>query len=108
MKLKQKSQMTGRELCDLEGYIFPILASFDEANQEAQKKAFLDLVKTDGEEITKLCYTKDDGAKLEEINEAYRFTLMTDLPNILSFIMKTEEQETGKPQTKTRKIPIKR
>jgi hypothetical protein len=108
MKLKQKLHMTGRELCDLEGYIFPILASFDESNEENQKKAFLDLIKSDGEELVKLCYSKDDGSKLEEINEAYRFTLMTDLPNILGFIMNTDEVTAGKPQTKTKKIPIKR
>jgi len=108
MKLKQKAQMTGRELCDLEGYIFPILAGFEEDNEQEQKKVFLELINTDGEELVKLCYTKDDDSKIEEVNEAYRFTLMTDLPNILGFIMNTDEVAAGKPQTKTKKIPIKR
>ena len=108
MKLKNKSQMTGRELCDLEGYVFPILSSFGE-DADSQKKAFLELIKNDGENVVKLCYTKDDGSKLEEINETYRFALMTDMPNILSFILDIDgQQEEGKPQVKSTPRKIRR
>ena len=108
MKLKNKSQMTGRELCDLEGYVFPILSSFGE-DANSQKKAFLELIKNDGENVVKLCYTKNDGSKLEEINEVYRFTLMKDMPNILGFILDTDgQQEEGKPQVKSTPRKIRR
>ena len=98
MILKQKSQMTGKELCDIEGLIFPIIADSEE-NKESQKKAFIGLIKDNGTEIVKLCYTKDDGSKIEEINEEYRFKVMQDFPRIMEFVFEIpKEQDEGKPQ----------
>jgi hypothetical protein len=99
MKLKTKSQMTNRELCDIEGLIFPIIAEAD-GSVSNQKKAFIDLITTSGEELVKLCYTSDNGSKLEEVNEKYRFTLMQDFPIIMSFVFEeiSETPTEGKPQ----------
>ena len=97
MILKEKSQMTGKELCDIEGLIFPIIADAEE-NQESQKKAFIKLINDNGIEIVKLCYTKDDGSKIEEVNEKYRFQIMQDFPHIMEFVFETPKEQEGKPQ----------
>ena len=99
MILKQKSQMTGRELCDVEGLIFPIIAKADET-QKAQKDAFVELINNDGEQLVKLCYTNDDGSKIEQVNEKYRFQIMQDFPHIMEFVFETpkEAKGSGKPQ----------
>lgn len=103
MILKQKSQMTGRELCDLEGLIFPIISLLDENKDKkqmakAQKDAFVDLISKDGQELVKLCYTSDDGLKIEEVAEQYRFRLMQDFPHIMAFVFETtQDEKPGKP-----------
>lgn len=97
MILKQKSQMTGQELSEIEGYIFPIIAEADE-DHASQKKAFINLIKDNGEEIAKLCYTNDDGSKMEEIANKYRFQIMQDFPSIMQFVFETPKEDSGKPQ----------
>lgn len=98
MKLKQKSQMTGRELCDLEGIIFDVILDGGQT-REAQMESFMKIIKTNGEEIVKLCYTKEDGAKIEEVNEPYRRKMLEDFPYIMEFIFETPKgDEAGKPK----------
>ena len=93
--LKDKNQMTNKELKDLEAIIFPIIVEHGEDN-EALKKAFVSLIKDKGEEVSKLVY-KD----IQE--EPFLFQLMQDFPNVLSYVFEASEQ--GKPQaTKPQRI----
>jgi len=93
--LKEKNQMTNRELKDLEAIVFPIIVEHGEDN-EALKKAFVSLIKDKGEEVAKLVYK-------DMQDEPFLFQLMQDFPNVLGYVF--EAPQEGKPQaTKPQRI----
>lgn len=107
MILKNKSEMTGRDLCDVEGLLFPLLASADNSTGAIEKKVVMDFVSDHGEELVYLCYTNDDGSPIEEINGAYRIRLLEDFAHITNFFMETEEKKPERPKT-ARKVTTKK
>ena len=107
MKLKSKNQMTGKELCDLEGIIFPMLSQFPELSIK-DIKVMSDFIADNGEEIIKLCYVSDNGNAIQSVDEPYRMKLLEDFQNIINFIMDTGADDEGKPEKKVTKIDTKR
>ena len=107
MKLKSKNQMTGKELCDLEGIIFPMLSQFPELSKK-DVKVISDFVTDNGEEIVKLCYVSDNGNAIQNVDEPYRMKLLEDFQEIISFIMDTGADDEGKLGKKVTKIDTKR
>lgn len=104
MKLKNKSEMTGRQLCDLEEIVFPILLKIEGENPDPDLLS--GLIQKNGDKIVKLCYTLDNGSMIEEINEPYRMQLLQDFPNIFNFIF--EEKSSGKQEQTPAPMKIKR
>lgn len=97
MILKEKLDMADEEICDVEKLVFTAIAEAEE-KEESQRKAFMRLINSNGEEIVKLCYTNEDGSKIEEVNKKFRFQVLMDFPNIMEFVFETPEKQVGKPQ----------
>lgn len=100
MKLKTKNQMTGRELCDLEGVIFPYLADMDKSDQTKAQKAAVEMVNENWEAILTACYVNDDGSKITDTNIPARMTILQDFDKIIGFVLGNDQEktETKKPQ----------
>jgi hypothetical protein len=105
MKLKTKAQMTGRELCDLEGVIFPYLADMDKNDQDKAKKAAVNMVNDNWEFILSACYLNDDGTMIEDTEVPARMMILQDFDKIIGFVMGSDEK---KPEGETTPRPIKR
>lgn len=115
MKLKDKSKLTGKELCEIEGILFPLmmkrdnlLASLNPNDKESQSKIaetgmslINGLIIDHGIEIVKLCYVDDNGNEIKEVNFPFRMKLLEDMEKITAFIF--EEKSEGKSE----KTPIK-
>jgi len=107
MKLKSKNNMTGKELCDLEGIIFPMLSKYPELSSK-DMSVMQEFISENGEDIVKICYVSDNGNAIAAIEEPYRMKLLQDFQEIIGFIMDVEEKEEGKPQKTTTVINTKR
>ena len=107
MLLKNKGQMTGRELCDVEGLLFPLLANANDKTGAIDKKVIMEFVTNSGEELALLCYTNNDGSKMTEINGAYRIKLRENFQHITEFFMEVEEKKPTRQKT-ARKVTTKK
>ena len=87
MKLKTKAQMNGKELCELEGVIFPYLADMDGGDTSANKKAAINMVNDNRETILRTCYLNDDGTEITDFDIPSRMTIMQDFEKILGFVL---------------------
>lgn len=105
MKLKTKAQMTGRELCDLEGVIFPYLADMDKEDQGKVKKAAVEMVNDNWETILTACYLNDDGTVITDTEVPARMMILQDFDKIIGFVMGSDEK---KPEGVAAPRPIKR
>jgi hypothetical protein len=105
MILKTKAQMTGRELCDLEGVIFPYIADMDKADQSKARKAAVDMVNDNWELILSSCYLNDDGTVIEDTEVPARMMILQDFDKIIGFVMGTAEKkpEGGKAPQRIKK-----
>jgi hypothetical protein len=93
MKLKTKAQMTGRELCNLEGVIFPYLADMDKEDQNKAKKAAFNMVNDNWEFILSACYLNDDGSVITNTEVPTRFMILQDFDKIIGFVMGGDEKK---------------
>jgi hypothetical protein len=105
MKLKTKAQMTGRELCDLEGVFFPYLADMDKEDQNKAKKAAVEMVNDNWEFILSACYLNDDGTVITNTEVPARLMILHDFDKIIGFVMGSDEKKT---EGATAPRPIKR
>lgn len=101
MKLQDKEKLTGKELCDLEGIIFPVMASLDETSDKKDKQeALIGIVSRRGKDIVKLCYLDENNHRIEKVEFQYRMRLINDLPIIMSYVFGEQKNEDTKDSEK--------
>ena len=87
MKLREKAQLTGKELCDLEGIVFPVMAGLNENSTDKEKQeALVGMVSRRGKDIVKLCYLDEYNHKFDKVEMPYRIVLTEDMPKIIEYI----------------------
>lgn len=93
MKLKSKSQLTGRELCDLEGIIFNYIADINPNDAEKSKKEAVQMVNENWEDILIACYTNADGSAITDTNVPARMMILQDFDKIIGFVLDRSEDK---------------
>ena len=105
MKFKGVDNLTGKELCDIEEFIFPVIGGIDEKDIKGTAgKELLQLIQEHGEEIVKICYMNDDGSEIIEINENYRMRLMKEALIPVMTKLFSGGDDKGKSKTNPKKI----
>ena len=105
MKLRDKSQLTGKELCDLEGIVFPVMAGLSENSTDKEKQeALIGMVAKRGKDIVKLCYLDEHNHKFDKVEIPYRMKLTNDMPKIIEYIFGKESGEDNGKKSEAMKI----
>jgi hypothetical protein len=107
MVFKGIENLTGKELCEIEGMIFPYIAKMNENDpMEVKKDATIEIAITHGEKIAYICYTDDKGNPLtDDTIEPYRMRVMEEVFPEVMIKLFGGDSDKGKPKPTAKRIP---